>query len=57
ETSSARYILQQYIAASGGLKLQNSIDAYAMGKVRMIASEFENAKKVTCNWNSSAESG
>ncbi|CAJ2675372.1 unnamed protein product [Trifolium pratense] len=60
ETSSAQYILQQYIAASGGLKLQNSINnAYAMGKVRMIASEFETAKKVTRNRNSSkaAESG
>ncbi|CAI8606263.1 unnamed protein product [Vicia faba] len=60
ETSSAQYILQQYIAASGGLKLQNSINnAYAMGKVRMIASEFETAKKVTRSRNSSkvAESG
>ncbi|CAK8537325.1 unnamed protein product [Lathyrus sativus] len=44
ETSSAQYILQQYIAASGELKLQDSIyDAYAMGNVRMIASEFETA--------------
>lgn len=60
ETSSAQYILQQYIAASGGQKLQNAINnAYAMGKVRMIASEFETANKVTRNKNSSkaAESG
>ena len=60
ETSSAQYILQQYIAASGGQKLQNSINnAYAMGKVRMIASEFETANKVTRSRNSSkaAESG
>lgn len=60
ETSSAQYILQQYIAASGGSKLQNTINnAYAMGKVRMIASEFETANKVTRNRNSSkaAESG
>ncbi|PNX54394.1 hypothetical protein L195_g048013, partial [Trifolium pratense] len=40
ETSSARYILQQYIA-------------YAKGKVRLIVSEFETAKKVPCNRNSS----
>ncbi|OIW20852.1 hypothetical protein TanjilG_24930 [Lupinus angustifolius] len=54
ETSSAQYILQQYIAASGGKKLQNSINnAYAMGKLRMIASEFETANKVTRNRNSS----
>ncbi|GAU30373.1 hypothetical protein TSUD_57840 [Trifolium subterraneum] len=54
ETSSAQHILLQYIAASGGLKLQNSIsNAYAMGKLRMIASKFETAKKVTCNRNSS----
>ncbi|KAB5526626.1 hypothetical protein DKX38_020473 [Salix brachista] len=60
ETSSAQYILQQYTAASGGQRLQNSIhNAYAMGKVRMIASEFEMANKVTRNRNSSkaAESG
>ncbi|KAF2324146.1 hypothetical protein GH714_008348 [Hevea brasiliensis] len=48
ETSSAQYILQQYTAASGGQRAQNSIlNAYAMGKVRMIASEFETANKVT----------
>ncbi|XVF36374.1 hypothetical protein REPUB_Repub19eG0053300 [Reevesia pubescens] len=60
ESSSAQYILQQYTAASGGQKLQNSIhNAYAMGRVRMIASEFETANKVTKNRNSSkaAESG
>ncbi|KAJ6344774.1 hypothetical protein OIU76_006322 [Salix suchowensis] len=34
ETSSAQYILQQYTAASGGQRLQNSIhNAYAMGKI------------------------
>ncbi|KAJ7958229.1 Glutamyl-tRNA (Gln) amidotransferase subunit A (DUF620) [Quillaja saponaria] len=54
ETSSAQYILQQYTAASGGQKLQNSIaNAYAMGKVRMIASEFETPKGVIRNRNSS----
>ncbi|KAK4274640.1 hypothetical protein QN277_017834 [Acacia crassicarpa] len=60
ETSSAQYILQQYTAASGGQKLQNSItNAYAMGKVRMIAWEFETANKVMKSRNSSkaAESG
>ncbi|KAF5751162.1 hypothetical protein HS088_TW02G00172 [Tripterygium wilfordii] len=60
EASSAQYILQQYMAASGGQKLQNSIkNAYAMGKVRMIASEFETATKVVKNRNGSksAESG
>ncbi|GKV04499.1 hypothetical protein SLEP1_g16652 [Rubroshorea leprosula] len=60
ESSSAQYILQQYIAASGGQKLQNSIhNSYAMGRVRMIASEFETANKVTRNRNSSkgADSG
>ncbi|KAE8653949.1 hypothetical protein F3Y22_tig00117056pilonHSYRG00563 [Hibiscus syriacus] len=60
ESSSAQYILQQYTAASGGQKLQNSIhNAYAMGRVRMVASEFETANKVNKNRNSSkvAESG
>ncbi|CAL9100323.1 unnamed protein product [Musa textilis] len=50
ETSSAQYILQQYTAASGGLKLLSSIrNAYAMGKVRMVASEFETATRVIKN--------
>ncbi|KAK7283266.1 hypothetical protein RIF29_12673 [Crotalaria pallida] len=60
ETSSAQYILQQYIAASGGQKLHSSINnAYAMGKVKMIASEFETANKVvrTRNSTKAAESG
>ncbi|KAL9417753.1 hypothetical protein AB3S75_040693 [Citrus x aurantiifolia] len=60
ETSSAQYILQQYTAASGGQKLQNSIrNAYAMGKVRMVASEFETAARTVKNRNATrcAESG
>lgn len=60
ETSSAQYILQQYTAASGGQKLQNSIhNAYAMGKVKMLAYDIETATKVIKNRNSSkaAESG
>ncbi|KAG5613010.1 hypothetical protein H5410_024291 [Solanum commersonii] len=60
ETSSAQYILQQYTAASGGQKLQNTMyNAYAMGKVRMMASDIETATKVIKNRNSSktAESG
>ncbi|KAG8654802.1 uncharacterized protein LOC110614740 [Manihot esculenta] len=60
EATSAQYILQQYTAASGGQAVQNSIlNAYAMGKVRMMASEFETANKVKKNQNSlkTAESG
>ncbi|KAL4384352.1 hypothetical protein GQ457_15G014030 [Hibiscus cannabinus] len=60
ETSSAQYILQQYTAASGGLKLQNSIrNAYAMGKLKMVAYECETATKTVKNRNGSrgAESG
>ncbi|KAL6954273.1 hypothetical protein U1Q18_035134 [Sarracenia purpurea var. burkii] len=60
ETSSAQYILQQYTAASGGQKLQNSIrNAYAMGKVKMLATEFETASRVSKNRNAArdAESG
>ncbi|RWR81437.1 Soluble secretory phospholipase A2 receptor [Cinnamomum micranthum f. kanehirae] len=52
EASSAQYILQQYTAATGGQKLQNSIrNAYAMGKVKMVTSEFETATKVVKNRN------
>ncbi|KAL1534200.1 hypothetical protein AAHA92_30410 [Salvia divinorum] len=60
ECSSAQYILQQYLAASGGLKVQNSVqNAYAMGKVKMLASDLETAGKVIKNRSSSkaAESG
>ncbi|KAJ0980262.1 hypothetical protein J5N97_008517 [Dioscorea zingiberensis] len=60
ETSSAQYILQQYTAASGALKLQGSIrNAYTMGRVRMVASEFETATGIVKNRRASsdAESG
>ncbi|KAK9269808.1 hypothetical protein L1049_025381 [Liquidambar formosana] len=60
ETSSAQYILQQYTAASGGQKLQNSIhNSYAMGKVKMLTYDIETANKVIRSRNSSkaAESG
>ncbi|KAK9756398.1 hypothetical protein RND81_01G094300 [Saponaria officinalis] len=60
ETSSAQYILQQYTAASGGLKLQKSIrNAYAMGKLKTLASNIETPTTVIKNRGSSksAESG
>ncbi|CAL9764070.1 unnamed protein product [Musa acuminata subsp. burmannicoides] len=61
ETSSAQYIMQQYTAASGGLRLHRSIrNAYATGKVRMVASEFEATAKVVrtgCVSSSTTESG
>ncbi|KAI4372956.1 hypothetical protein MLD38_011134 [Melastoma candidum] len=41
EASMARYIVQQYIAASGGEHALDSITSmYAVGKVRMTTSEF-----------------
>ncbi|XP_057981751.1 uncharacterized protein LOC131167034 [Malania oleifera] len=41
EASMAKYIVQQYVAATGGENALESIDSmYAMGKVRMMASEF-----------------
>ncbi|KAL6855954.1 hypothetical protein ACP4OV_018756 [Aristida adscensionis] len=50
ESSSAQYILHQYTAASGGHRLLRSVrNAYAMGKVRMVASEFETATRVVKN--------
>lgn len=37
----AKYIVKQYVAAVGGEKALNSMDSmYAMGKVKMAASEF-----------------
>ncbi|EOA40259.1 hypothetical protein CARUB_v10008984mg [Capsella rubella] len=53
ETTSAQYILQQYTAACGGQKLQNSIkNAYAMGKLKMITSELETPTGTVRNRNS-----
>ncbi|CAA0830961.1 Protein of unknown function (DUF620 [Striga hermonthica] len=60
EASSAQYILQQYTAACGGQKVQGSIkNAYAMGKLKMVASEFETATKLVKHKNTArlAESG
>ncbi|KAJ1266024.1 hypothetical protein BS78_08G119200 [Paspalum vaginatum] len=49
-TSSAQYILQQYLAASGGQRMLSSVrNAYAMGKVRMVATEFETGGRVVRN--------
>ncbi|XP_042018639.1 uncharacterized protein LOC121766409 [Salvia splendens] len=60
ESSSAQYILQQYLAASGGHKVQSSVqNAYAMGSVKMLTSDIETATKVLRSRNSAkaAESG
>lgn len=41
EASTAKYIIQQYIAATGGQAALNSVNnMYAIGKVKMSASEF-----------------
>uniref|UniRef100_A0A7N1A108 Uncharacterized protein n=1 Tax=Kalanchoe fedtschenkoi TaxID=63787 RepID=A0A7N1A108_KALFE len=41
EASMAKYIIEQYIGAAGGEKALSSIHSmYAMGKVKMVASEF-----------------
>ncbi|XXG81360.1 hypothetical protein AAC387_Pa09g2017 [Persea americana] len=41
EASTAKYIIQQYMAATGGLAALNSVNSmYAIGKVKMSASEF-----------------
>lgn len=59
ETSSAQYIVQQYVCATGAAKLSNVRNSYAMGRVKMLASEFETATQVvkTKNSSKSAESG
>uniref|UniRef100_A0A7N0R8N1 Uncharacterized protein n=1 Tax=Kalanchoe fedtschenkoi TaxID=63787 RepID=A0A7N0R8N1_KALFE len=60
ERLSAQYILHQYTAASGGQKLLNSVgNAYAMGKMKMLASTFETTTGVKKSTNSSrdAQSG
>ena len=44
----AKYIVQQYIAAAGGEKALNRLDSmYAVGKVKMVATEFTSGDGVT----------
>eukprot|EP00249_Psilotum_nudum_P018685 c26918_g1_i1 orf=3-1190(-) len=60
ETSSAQYIVQQYIAATGGSKLHSTIkNSYALGKVKMLTSEFETPTKLVKprNLSKAAETG
>lgn len=56
DTLSAQYILQQYIAASGGRTLLNSIvNSYATGRVKMMASTCETVARVTKDSNGSRD--
>ncbi|KAK3231590.1 hypothetical protein Dsin_003471 [Dipteronia sinensis] len=42
EASTAKYIVQQYVAATGGQAAFNSVNSmYAMGQVRMLGSEMQ----------------
>ncbi|KAL6291035.1 hypothetical protein ACE6H2_008545 [Prunus campanulata] len=46
DASMAKYIVKQYIAAVGGEKALNSVESmYAMGKVKMAASEFSTGER------------
>ncbi|CAN6466253.1 unnamed protein product [Victoria cruziana] len=46
ESSTAKYIVQQYLAATGGLQAMSSVSSmYAIGKVRMRASEFHQGEQ------------
>ncbi|KAJ0465862.1 hypothetical protein HanRHA438_Chr14g0677001 [Helianthus annuus] len=48
ESSMAKYIVQQYIAAAGGEKALSLIDSmYAVGKVKMVATEFNDGDGIT----------
>ncbi|CAN1173873.1 hypothetical protein LINPERPRIM_LOCUS9547 [Linum perenne] len=50
EASMAKYIVQQYVAAVGGEMALNSVESmYAMGKVKMAASEFSSGEGVVTN--------
>ncbi|KAL7108755.1 hypothetical protein ACP275_06G133700 [Erythranthe tilingii] len=55
ESSMARYIVQQYVAAAGGEHVLNSINSmYAVGKVKMAASEFLSGDDLSLANNSKA---
>ncbi|KAD5962058.1 hypothetical protein R6Q59_014412 [Mikania micrantha] len=50
ESSMAKYIVQQYIAAAGGEKALNLVDSmYAVGKVEMSASECNASDEIIMN--------
>ncbi|KAJ4970061.1 hypothetical protein NE237_003160 [Protea cynaroides] len=50
ESSMAKYIVQQYIAATGGDTALNSIDSMcAVGKIKMAASEFSSGDENNAN--------
>ncbi|KAI7757114.1 hypothetical protein M8C21_021050 [Ambrosia artemisiifolia] len=52
EASMAKYIVQQYIAATGGDQVLNSVDSmFAVGKVKMVASEFIAGDGISMNCN------
>eukprot|EP00250_Pteridium_aquilinum_P018274 c24016_g2_i1 orf=392-1561(-) len=58
ESSSAQYIVQQYIASTGATRLQTSVhNSYTTGKVKMMASQYETAMKVTKVPPKSAQNG
>ncbi|KAH7298857.1 hypothetical protein KP509_25G061800 [Ceratopteris richardii] len=59
ETSSAQYIIQQYVCATGAAKLTAMRNSYTMGRVKMSVTEFENSSQVVRIKNSSksVESG
>ncbi|GLJ53686.1 hypothetical protein SUGI_1145340 [Cryptomeria japonica] len=57
EASSAQYIVQQYMAATGCIKFQNSIkSSYMAGRVKMVSTECEIAAKVSRS-NKATENG
>lgn len=48
----AKYIVQQYIAATGGERALDSVDSmFAVGKVKMVASEFIAGDGISMNCN------
>eukprot|EP00252_Welwitschia_mirabilis_P006668 TRINITY_DN17557_c0_g1_i2.p1 TRINITY_DN17557_c0_g1~~TRINITY_DN17557_c0_g1_i2.p1 ORF type:complete len:407 (-),score=19.79 TRINITY_DN17557_c0_g1_i2:41-1261(-) len=58
EASSARYIVQQYVAATGCAKVHSLIkNSFTMGKIKMSAMEYETPSKTTKNLSRYAETG
>ncbi|MCO5561143.1 hypothetical protein L7F22_014764 [Adiantum nelumboides] len=58
EASSAQYIVQQYMAATGATKLQSSMrNTYTSGKVKMRFSQYETATRIFKVPIKSADSG
>lgn len=58
EASTAKYIVQQYVAATGGQAALNAVNSmYAIGEVKMVGSEMQQHEDGTMHTQGNCEIG